>query len=70
MELKSIVSNSELSAKDLFRKLSVVKNFEKIMPNNISKFDVLSSDSFIFGIKGMPIFQLKIIEKIESEKLF
>ena len=39
------------------------------MPNNISKFDVLSSDSFIFGIKGMPIFQLKIIEKIESEKI-
>ena len=69
MELKSIVSNSELSAKDLFRKLSVVKNFEKIMPNNISKFDVLSSDSFIFGIKGMPTFQLKIIEKIESEKI-
>ena len=66
MELKSIVSTSELSAKDLFRKLSVVKNFEKIIPNNISKFDVLSSDSFIFGIKGMPIFQLKIIEKIES----
>ena len=31
MELKSIVSNSELSAKDLFRKLSVVKNFEKII---------------------------------------
>jgi len=69
MELKSIVSISKLSAKDLFRKLSVVKNFEKIMPNNISKFDVLSSDSFIFGIKGMPTFQLKIIEKIESEKI-
>tara|TARA_B100001287_G_C22642704_1_gene510982 strand:+ start:1025 stop:1441 length:417 start_codon:yes stop_codon:yes gene_type:complete len=69
MELKSIVSISKLSAKDLFRKLSVVKNFEKIMPNNISKFDVLNSDSFIFGIKGMPTFQLKIIEKIESEKI-
>ena len=29
----------------------------------------MSSDSCIFGIKGMPIFQLKIIEKIESEKI-
>lgn len=49
------------SAKDLFDFLTDVKNFETLMPDNTSKFEVLEEEKFIFALKGMPeiILQLK-----------
>ena len=69
MELKSLISNSKLSTKNLFDKLSVIDNFEALMPESISKFELIDSESFLFSIKGMPTFKLKIEEKLTSKKI-
>ena len=69
MELKSLISNSKLSAKNLFDKLSVIENFETLMPESVSKFELIDSESFLFSIKGMPTFKLKIEEKLTSKKI-
>ena len=69
MELKSLISNSKLSTKNLFDKLSVIENFETLMPESISKFELIDSESFLFSIKGMPTFKLKIEEKLMSKKI-
>ena len=42
------------SAKDLFTLLEKVETFERLMPDNISKFEKLSDTSFVFALKGMP----------------
>ena len=42
------------SAKDLFALLEKVETFERLMPENISKFQVLTDTSFVFALKGMP----------------
>jgi hypothetical protein len=33
------------------------------MPENIVKFEVIGTDSFLFGLKGMPEIQLKLKDK-------
>ena len=63
MKLESKTSISNLSNLDLFKKLCNVDNYEKIMPQNISKFEIMSEDTFIFALKGMPSIKLKIGEK-------
>ena len=42
------------STSKVFDFLSNLKNFEKLMPENISKFKLLEKDKFIFAICGMP----------------
>ena len=69
MELKSLISNSKLSTKNLFDKLSVIENFETLMPESVSKFELIDSESFLFSIKGMPTFKLKVEEKLMSNKI-
>jgi len=46
-----------------------VKNFEKLMPENIAKFEVLGDDIFNFGLKGMPEIKLKMKEKVANSKV-
>lgn len=69
MELNSPKVTVQKSAEELFASLSDVRNFEKLMPENTSKFEVLSSDSFIFGLKGMPEIELKVKEKSPPGKI-
>lgn len=64
MNLESPKVNVDQSAQYLFDSLSDVKNFEKLMPDTIAKFEVIGDDSFIFGLKGMPEIKLKMKEKI------
>jgi len=69
MNLESPRVTVEKSAQELFDSLSDVKNFEKLMPENIAKFEVIGDDSFIFGLKGMPEIQLKTKEKVAPNKI-
>ena len=69
MNLESPKVNVEKSAQHLFDSLSDVKNFEKLMPESIAKFEVLSDDAFLFGLKGMPEIKLKMKEKIAPNKV-
>lgn len=56
---KIIVKKSQ---KELFEFLSDLRNFEKLMPESIQKFEV-DGDSFLFGLKGMPEIRLVLKEK-------
>ena len=69
MNLESQKVTLEKSAQYLFDALSDVKNFEKLMPENIAKFEVIGDDAFIFGLKGMPEIKLKMKEKVATEKI-
>lgn len=69
MNLESQKIILKKSAKYVFESLCVVQNFEKLMPENTSKFEVTSEDSFIFGLKGMPEIKLKIKEKNPNSKI-
>jgi hypothetical protein len=69
MNLESPKVSIEKSATYLFDSLSDVKNFEKLMPESIAKFEVLGEDAFIFGLKGMPEIKLKMKEKVAPNKI-
>ena len=69
MNLESPKVTVEKSAKHLFDALSDVKNFEKLMPENISKFEVLGDDIFNFGLKGMPEIKLRMKETTPTSKV-
>jgi hypothetical protein len=69
MNLESPKVTVEKSAEYLFNALSDVKNFEKLMPENIAKFEVLGDDIFNFGLKGMPEIKLRMKDKIPHSKV-
>ena len=63
MHLESTVAATGKSAQENFEALSIVSNYEKLMPENIAKFEVRGDDKFLFGLKGMPEIMLQIVEK-------
>jgi hypothetical protein len=69
MEIKSKKVIVQKSAADLFQYLKEVKNFEQLMPENISKFELIREDAFVFALKGMPEIALEIKEAVPSSKL-
>lgn len=69
MNLDSPKVTVEKSQQYIFESLSDVKNFEKLMPDNIAKFEVTGEDSFIFGLKGMPEIKLVMKDKKPNEQL-
>ena len=69
MNLESPRVTVENSAQELFDLLSDVKNFEKLMPDNIAKFEITGEDAFIFGLKGMPEIKLKMKDKVAPNKV-
>ncbi|KRD10069.1 orotate phosphoribosyltransferase [Flavobacterium sp. Root901] len=69
MNLESPKVTVQKSAQDLFDQLTDVKNFEKLMPDNIAKFEVTGEDAFIFGLKGMPEIKLKMKDKTAPNKI-
>jgi carbon monoxide dehydrogenase subunit G len=60
LESQKVIINT--SAQDTFNFLKDVKNFKSLMPDNISKFEVLENDKFLFALKGMPEIVLKLKE--------
>lgn len=62
---KSVVNKSQ---KEFFEFLTNLQNFDKLMPENIDKFEV-DGDSFLFSLKGMPEIRLVIKEKNEFDKI-
>jgi len=69
MNLESPKVTLDKSAEAAFNFLSDVKNFESLMPENISKFEVLEDDKFLFALKGMPEIVLKKKEAIPNSKI-
>ena len=43
MKLNSKVNNINIPDSQLFEKLTTIENFKKIMPENISKFEIINN---------------------------
>lgn len=69
MNLESPKVTINKSAQHTFDFMTNLKNFEKLMPENISKFEVLNDDVFVFALKGMPEIELKKKEVIAPNKI-
>jgi hypothetical protein len=57
------------SSQKVYNFLIDVKNFEHLMPENISKFQVINEDSFLFALKGMPEIVLQRKEMVPYNKV-
>lgn len=69
MNLESQKVTVQKSAEYIYNALSNVKNYEKLMPETISKFEVLGDDIFNFGLKGMPEIKLRLKEGVPYSKV-
>ena len=69
MNLESPKVNVTKSPQEVFNFLEDIKNFKSLMPENISKFEVLGDDKFLFALKGMPEIVLKKKEVIPPNKI-
>ncbi len=69
MNLESPKVTIDKSAQELFDFLSKVENFEKLMPENMSKFEMIGNDKFLFALKGMPEIILQKKEEIAPHKI-
>ncbi len=63
MKLNSNSTHLNISDTTLFEKLCAIENFKLIMPENISKFEILDQSTLIFSLKGMPPIKLIFGEK-------
>ncbi len=68
MNLESPSVTAQKSSKDMYEFLADPANFEKIMPENIDKFET-RENGFVFALKGMPEIKLKIKELVPNEKV-
>jgi hypothetical protein len=68
MQLQSDKVSIPKSQIETFEFLKNVENFEKLMPESIEKFEMLTEDSFLFQLKGMPTIKLKL-DKTEAHHL-
>lgn len=64
IESKTVTVNK--SAEELFEQLKDLRNFKRVMPDSVDKFEA-DEDSFLFGMKGMPDVRLRVEEKREPE---
>jgi len=69
MELKSKKVTVQKSANTLCEYLCNVVNFEQLMPENISKFEVIREDAFVFALKGMTEIALEVQEVVIPNKV-
>ncbi len=69
MKLNSKKVTVQKSAEALCDFLTDVKNFETLMPENISKFEVIRENAFIFALKGMPEIALEVKDVEKPNKV-
>ena len=69
MNLESPKVSVPKTQNDTFNFISDIKNFEALMPENISKFEVLDDNKFLFALKGMPEIVLKKKNSIPPNKI-
>ena len=69
MKLNSTINSVNISDNQLFEKLTTIENFKKIMPENISKFEIINNETLIFSLKGMPAIKLIMGEKNSPSKI-
>ena len=53
MNLESPKIIVKKSSEEIYGFLIEIKNFEKLMPEGISKFNIISKSEFLFALKGI-----------------
>lgn len=69
MNLESPKVTVQKPAEYIYNALVDVRNFEKLMPDNIAKFEITGEESFIFALKGMPEIKLKLKDRNPVDKV-
>jgi carbon monoxide dehydrogenase subunit G len=69
MNLESPNINISKSSEEVFNFLTDTKNFKLLMPTNISKFELIDSDTFRFALNGMPEIVLRKKEVLPHQKI-
>ncbi|KRO67559.1 MAG: orotate phosphoribosyltransferase [Cryomorphaceae bacterium BACL21 MAG-121220-bin10] len=69
MEIKGDKVVINKSAEAVFDFLNQVENFEQLMPESISKFEVLGPNAFLFALKGMPEIALETKSSVRPTQL-
>jgi hypothetical protein len=69
MHIEAPKNTIDKSAKEVFEFLTDLQNFEKLMPENIDKFEVINEDKFLFALKGMPEIVLQRKEQNPNDKI-
>ena len=69
MHIEAPKNTIDKSAKEVFEFLTDLQNFEKLMPENIDKFEVINEDRFLFALKGMPEIVLQRKEQNPNDKI-
>lgn len=67
MHLESPLVRLQKGRNEVFEFLSNLENFKLLMPDSIQTFEVLDSDTFRFGLKGMPEIVLRRKEQQAPE---
>lgn len=63
MQIEGPKQQVNKSQQETYQLLGTLENFERLMPENLQKFEVLNEDTFKFGLSGMPEIILKLKEK-------
>ncbi|WP_282163065.1 SRPBCC family protein [Ulvibacterium marinum] len=69
MYIETPKKNISKSQEQVFDFLIELKNFEKLMPNSIDKFELINEDRFLFALKGMPEIVLQRKEQHPHNKI-
>lgn len=69
MNLESPKVTTHKNQQEMYNFLTNVENYKEVMPHSLEKFEVTSSDSFLFALKGMPPIELQIKETREPEQI-
>ncbi|MAZ27536.1 MAG: orotate phosphoribosyltransferase [Cytophagaceae bacterium] len=69
MKLQSPEKVINKTPEEVYAFLNTVENYEQLMPDNISKFEVLGEKRFLFALKGMPEIVLDLKESIPYNKV-
>ncbi len=69
MHIETPKKSVSKSSQEVYNFLIDVKNFEHLMPENISKFQVINEERFLFALKGMPEIVLQRKEMVPFSKV-
>ncbi|MFI8378648.1 SRPBCC family protein [Leeuwenhoekiella sp. NPDC079379] len=69
MFIESPKKTIDKSPEVVFAFLNDVNNYKQLMPDSISKFEILSDKRFLFALKGMPDIVLELKNSIPYNKV-
>eukprot|EP01013_Petalomonas_cantuscygni_P019752 TRINITY_DN37720_c0_g1_i1.p3 TRINITY_DN37720_c0_g1~~TRINITY_DN37720_c0_g1_i1.p3 ORF type:complete len:131 (+),score=10.82 TRINITY_DN37720_c0_g1_i1:676-1068(+) len=69
MYIESPKKTIDKSPETIFNFLIDVNNYKQLMPDSISKFEILSDKRFLFALKGMPDIVLELKNSVPYNKV-